>query len=132
MGMCRLRYVIGLMSPIPRGPRRFFQWAAKLTRKLVNSSLGEEVYAFSEIDGHASMLRELYAHFMGLSPGTVGTEFRETLVTHLKGKKVSAETFSVIPVFFRIPFDICSQPGWSGSWGGGGGSGNCSDLGDGR
>ena len=62
-GKCRLGYVTGLMSSILSRPRRIIQGASKFTRKLMKSSLGGEVYAFSEMLGHMSVLRKFYGHF---------------------------------------------------------------------
>ena len=64
----------------------YIQWTSKFTRKLVKSSLGREVYAFSEMLDHTSMLRENYGHFADSLPGVVGLEDRKSLVTY-RGKK---------------------------------------------
>ena len=48
-GRCERGRVIGLRSSPLSGPYRILQWAAKFTRKLVESSLRGEVYAFSEM-----------------------------------------------------------------------------------
>ena len=80
----RLGYVIGLMSPTLSGSRHIIQWMSKFTRGLVKSSLGGEVYAFSEMVDHVSMHREVYAHFIGLSPGVAGLEVCDSLFARLK------------------------------------------------
>ena len=95
MGKCRLGYVIGVMSSNLSGPCHIIQWTSKFTRKLVKSSLGGEVYAFSEMLGHMSMLREFYGHFAGSNPGLIGLEDCESLFTHLKKSKSIAEKFLV-------------------------------------
>ena len=41
------------------------------------------------------MLREFYAHFIGLSPSIVGIADCDSLFTHLKDKKIITENFSV-------------------------------------
>ena len=63
LGECRLGYVIGLTSSNSCGPRHLIQWTPRFARKLVESSLGGEVYAFGEMLDHMSMLREFYGHF---------------------------------------------------------------------
>ena len=88
MGERCMGYVIGLMSSTLRGPRQITKWTSKLTRRLDESSLGGEVYAFSEMIDHVSMLREFYGHFIDLTPGVVGMEDGESLFTH-HGKVLS-------------------------------------------
>ena len=66
LGKWYLGYVFGLMSSPLKGPR--------YSSLGVPSSLGGEVYAFSGMVAHKSMLREFYAHFLGLSPGMAGLE----------------------------------------------------------
>ena len=73
-GKCRLGYLIGLMSSALSGPCHVIQWTSKFTRTLVKSSLGGEVYAFSEMVDHMALLREFYARFSRISPGMVGLE----------------------------------------------------------
>ena len=58
------------------------QWAPKFTRKLVGSSLGGEVYAFSETIDHMALLSEFYAPFSRLFPGLGGMEDCASLFTH--------------------------------------------------
>ena len=65
-GRCRLGYIIGLMSSSLSGPCHILQWTSKFTRKLVKSSLGGEVYAFSEMVDHMALIREFYTPFVGL------------------------------------------------------------------
>ena len=77
------------------GPCHLLQWTSKLTRRLVKSSLGGEVYAFSEMLDHMSMLREFYGHFAGSKPGMIGLEDCESLFTHLKKSKSITEKFLV-------------------------------------
>ena len=50
----------------------------------MKSSLGGEAYAFSEMLGHMSMLREFYGSFADWYPGMVGLEDCESLLTRLK------------------------------------------------
>ena len=95
MGKCRLGYVIGVMPSNLTGPCHIIQWTSKFTRKLVKSSLGGEVYAFSEMLDHMSMLREFYGHFAGSKPGMIGLEDCESLFTHLKKSKIITEKFLV-------------------------------------
>ena len=94
-GKCRLGYLIGIMSSSLSGPRHVLQWTSKFTRKLVKSSLGGEVYAFSETIDHVALLREFYAPFSRLSPGLVGMGDCESLFTHLKNKKMVTEKYLV-------------------------------------
>ena len=93
MGKRRLGYVFGLMSSTLRGRRRIFQWTSKFTCKLVTSSLGGEVYAFSEMAGHMSMIREFRAHFLDLSPGMAALEDCEGLFTCLAITNYRREVF---------------------------------------
>ena len=94
-GKCRLGYVIGLMSSNLCGPCQLIRWTSKFTRKLAKRSPGGEVYAFSEMLGHTSMLREFYGHFTDLRPGMAGPGNRESLFAHLKKNKVVTEKFLV-------------------------------------
>ena len=57
--------------------------------------LGHPVYAFSEMLGHMSMLREFYGHFAGSNPGLIGLEDCESLFTHRKKSKSTTEKFLV-------------------------------------
>ena len=56
----------------------------------MESSLGGEVYASSEMLDHMSILREFYGHFTGLYPGLAGLEDCESLFTHLKKCKINS------------------------------------------
>ena len=67
------------------------QGGTKFTRELVESSLGGEVYAFSELVGHMAPLRELRPPIAGISPGTAGVGDCESLFSHLGNKKTVAE-----------------------------------------
>ena len=73
--------------------RRVFHWASQFTRKLVEGSLGGEVYAFSEMLDHVSMLREVNGHFAYVYPGMPGLEDCASLFTHLKKGKMITEKF---------------------------------------
>ena len=95
LGKRRLSYVIGLTSPNPCGPCHLIQLTSKFTRKLAKSSLGGEVYAFSEMVDHMSMPREFYGHFTDLYSGMAGMEDCESLFTHLKKNKLVAGKFLV-------------------------------------
>ena len=94
-GRCRLGYIIGLMSSSLSGPCHVLQWTSKFTRKLVKSSLGGEVYAFSEILDHMALNRKFCAPFADLFPGMVGLEDCESLFNHLRTKRMSAEKYLV-------------------------------------
>ena len=94
-GRCRLGYIIGLMSSSLSGPCHVLQWTSKFTRKLVKSSLGGEVYAFSEMVDHMALIREFYTPFVGLSPGMVGLEDCESLFSHLRTKRMITEKYLV-------------------------------------
>ena len=54
-GNRRLGYVLRLFTPTLKSPRHIAPWTSKLTRKLIKSSSGGEVYAFSEMMEHRSM-----------------------------------------------------------------------------
>ena len=83
------------MSPNLCGPRHLIHLTSRFARKLVKSSLGGEVDAFSEMLSHMSMLREFYGRFSDLRPGVVGMEDCESLFTHLKKNKLVTEKFLV-------------------------------------
>ena len=85
MGKWCLGYVTGLMSSASREPRHFFQ------RRLVTSSLGGDVSAFSGMVDHMPMLREFHAHFLDVLLSLVGLDDCESLSTHLKNGKNSTE-----------------------------------------
>ena len=102
MGKCRLGYVIGIMSSNLCGPCHLVQWTSKLTRKLVKSSLGGEVYAFSETLDPMSMLRGFYGLFTDLFSGMVDLDDCEILFTHLKKNKPFSEKF-LVRHFSAIP-----------------------------
>ena len=93
VGKCRLGHIVGPMSPNLSGPCHLAYWASKITRKLVKSSVGGEVYAVSEMLDHMFMLREYYGHFTDLLPGMVGLEKRESLFTHLEKNELITEKF---------------------------------------
>ena len=67
LGKCRRGYVIGLMSSALSGPCHISHWASEFARIMVTSSLGGEVFAFSEMLRHMPMLREFYGHYSNLS-----------------------------------------------------------------
>ena len=92
-GKCRLGYVVGLTSSTLRGPCHIIQWTSKFTRKMAKSSLGGEVYAFSEMLDHMALLKEFYAPFVDASPDLLGFVDCESLFSHLKKKKTIAEKF---------------------------------------
>ena len=64
-------------------------------RRMGMSSMGGEVYAFSEMLGRMSILRGFYGHFTDLYSGMLGMEACESLFTHFKKNKVVAEKFPV-------------------------------------
>ena len=74
-------------------PCNIFQWASKSTRKLVESSLGVEAYAPSEMVRHVSLLREVYEAFVEMSPGVVGREDCESLFERLRTQKIIADAY---------------------------------------
>ena len=70
-GKCRRGYLIEITSSSLSGPCHVLQWTSKFTRKLVKSSLGGEVYTFSEMIHHMALLRVLCPLF-SLVPGFSG------------------------------------------------------------
>ena len=72
------------------GPRRIVQRSWKFARQTVESSLGGEVYGFSEMADHVEFLRECYAPFVGKEPRTVGLEYCESAFTHLLNQNMVA------------------------------------------
>ena len=91
VGKCLLGYFIGLMSSTLSGLCHIIQRTSKYTRKLVKSSLAGEV--------RWQIKRQCFGDFLrtcrDLFPGVAGFEGCESLFTHLRGKKISAEKFSV-------------------------------------
>ena len=83
------------MSSSLTGPCHILQRTSKFTRKLVKSSLGGEVYAFSEMIDHMALLREFYEPCSHISPGLVGMEDCESRCTHLKNRKMVTEKYLV-------------------------------------
>ena len=83
-GKCRLGCLIGITSSSLSGPCHVAQWTSKFARKLVKSSLGGEVYAFSEMIDHMALLREFCAPFSRIPPGMVGAENCESPCAHLE------------------------------------------------
>ena len=94
-GRYRSGYLIAIMSSSLSGSCHVLQWTSNFTRKLVESSQGGEVYAFSEMIDHMALLREFYAPFSLMPPGLVGMEDCESLFTHLKNKKMVTEKYLV-------------------------------------
>ena len=90
---CRLGYAVGLMSSSLCVPCHTMNWTSKFTRTLVKSGPGCEMFAFSEISGHMSVLREYYGQFTDVYPGMAGLEDRESLPAHNKRGKLLAENF---------------------------------------
>ena len=83
-GKCRLGRVIGLMPSSSAGPSHVLRRTSKFNRKLVDSTLGGEVYALSEMVDPTSSWRDSYGPFEGLSPGIAGLEDCGSLFTNLK------------------------------------------------
>ena len=73
-GRCRLGYVVGLMSSSLTSPRHLLQWPSKFTGKRVESGLGGEIYARSEMVDHMLPLRDFFAQFEGFVQIMVGLE----------------------------------------------------------
>ena len=57
----------------------------------MNSSLGEEVDAPSDMMGHMALLREFYAPFVELPPGTAGVEDCESHPAHINTQRAISE-----------------------------------------
>ena len=70
--------------------------ASKFTRKQVKSSPGGEVYAFSEMMDHATLLRKFCASFVDFSLAMVGLEDGKTGRTTKKVSKAASSTDGVI------------------------------------
>ena len=80
--------VLGLMSPNLCGPCHIIHRASKFEQKLDKSSLGGEVYAFSEMLDHMSMLRERYGNRADRYSGMVGLGDCESLFLRIsEGKR---------------------------------------------
>ena len=76
-----------MSSPLP-GPCRILEWTSKFTCNIVESSLGGEACAISEMMGHVALLRELYSPFVVISPGVVGMEGCESFSTRLENDRL--------------------------------------------
>ena len=94
-GKCRLGYVIGSTSSTLKGLCHISQRATKFTRKMVESSLGGEVYALSEMGDHMLLLQGFRWAFEGIKPGAAGPGDCESLSTHSKTKKMIVEKYPV-------------------------------------
>ena len=73
------------------------QRSSKITRKLVKSGSGGEVYARIEMGDHMALKRDVYEPFYGLAPGVAGQEACEGLFTHFETKKTPR---SILPGTF--------------------------------
>ena len=62
---------------------------------MIESRLGSEVVAFSEMAGHVSMLRGRLAHFADSPPGVVGFEDCESPFTRMENKGPVTEKFPI-------------------------------------
>ena len=78
-----------LMSPLLTGPCYILQRAPKSTRKLAKSSFRGLVYALREMVDRATLLRDFYEPLDNLAPGAAGLEGSESLLIHLRTKKIS-------------------------------------------
>ena len=94
-GKCRLGYVIGLMSSTLEGPCHNLRWPSKFTQELVKSSLGGEVYAFSEMVAHMILLKDFYGPSQSMNPGSGGLGDCESLFAHPRTQKMIAEEYPV-------------------------------------
>ena len=92
---CRLGPEIGLVTATFCGLCHIIQWPSKFTGKLVTISLGEDIWAFSEILDRVTTLREFFAPSADLSPGAAGLGDCEGLSTHLEAKRGATEKSSV-------------------------------------
>ena len=86
-GRCRLCFAIGLVPSMLEGPCHILRLTSVFSRKLVRSSLGGEVLAFSGMGDHMALF---FAPILDLSLGVVGLEGCEGLSTHLRNKKTFA------------------------------------------
>lgn len=93
LGKCRLGFVTGIMSSTLSGPCYIIQWTPKFPREIAKSILGGEVFAFSEMLGQMSVLREFFGHFLDFFPGMAGLEDFESLFARRRNKEVAAEEF---------------------------------------
>ena len=59
----------------------------------MKSSMGGGVYALSEMVGHMLPLKGAYGPFEGMGPGVGGLEDSESLLTHLKKKKITTKKY---------------------------------------
>ena len=64
------------------GSRFILRRTYKFTRKLLKSSVGRDVYAFSEMADHAALLSEHYSPCADISPGMAGMEDCESSFAH--------------------------------------------------
>ena len=75
-GRRRLGCPVGLLLSSLRRPCHLLQWSSKFTRKTLGSSVMR--VNFGEMMGHADLPGQPFSPFMGMEPGTVGVEVRET------------------------------------------------------
>ena len=78
------------MSSSLRGQCHDSRWTPELARLVRKEQSDGEVSALSPAVGHASLLRELFAHFADLDPGIIGFEDRGGLFSRLKNKDAAA------------------------------------------
>ena len=90
-GWLPLGYVIGLVSPTLRGPRRVIRGSSEFARKLAGSNLGGEALASGATEAHMALLRELVSPIAELPPSMAGSEDCQSLVAHLRNKKTITE-----------------------------------------
>ena len=114
-GKCFLGYVIELMSSSLSGPWALPQSKSKFTRKVVKSSPGGVVYAFSEAIDHMTLSRAKCAPFGYLSPGMISFENCASVSTHRRNKKTSTARYLVCHCL-RIQRALVNGELGSGYW----------------
>ena len=90
---CRLGCVRGLTSFTLNGPCHIIQWASKITRKSVETSLGGQVYAFSEMGDRVTLPGELYDPCADMSPGMIRFGHCGRLFIRLEQEKTFAQNY---------------------------------------
>ena len=88
-------FAIGFLPSTVHAPCRVLQWSSKFTRKMVKSSLGGQVYAFSEMADRAALLRDFFNSSVDLQPRMVGLEGCEGPFAHLENRRAIAGEYLV-------------------------------------
>ena len=83
----------GLLPVSLEGPRRFLYWSSRFTRRAVESGLGGEIYARSEMAGLIRMVMGFFAIFGRGQLHPVGSENCDSLSPRLASRQAVTEKY---------------------------------------